>query len=70
MEWIKVSDALPEIGDDVLCCKDMKDGTFFYGCCIYASYGFPWVSFDDPKPITHWQHIQDPLKEKSDERPM
>lgn len=64
MEWISVKDALPETGAPVLACMRVENGEFdsgwWFGCCVYREFGFPWVRFDNPEPVDYWMPLPDP----------
>ena len=63
-QWVSVRDRLPKEGQDVLCCADFKKTKeWFYGCCKYASFGFPWTQFNNTDPIEYWRTIPEPPKE-------
>ena len=63
-DWISVSDRLPEIDSPVIaaCKTDAKDVDveWWYGCCIYRDYGFPWVKFGNPNPVEYWMPLPEP----------
>ena len=68
MEWIKCSERLPEIGQNVLCTRNIiENKEWFFGCCKYLEYGFPWVSMNNPNPIQYWMPIPLPPKEEQEE---
>ena len=61
MEWISVEDRLPKEGQHVLCARNIKEiKKWWFGCCKYADYGFPWVSFNSPNPVEYWMSIPEP----------
>lgn len=67
MEWISVEDRLPEVGSAVIAAVPVEEERdrfeqWWFGCCIYREYGFPWVKFDNPNPITHWMPLPEPPK--------
>lgn len=64
MEWISVEDRLPDIGAPVIATMKTDntdfDSEWWYGCCVYREFGFPWVQIDNPNPITHWMPLPKP----------
>jgi hypothetical protein len=64
VEWINVKDRLPGVGDAVLACHRLPtkkfDSEWWFGCCVYREYGFPWVKLDDANPVEFWMPIPTP----------
>ena len=66
-EWVSVEDRLPEVGVAVLATRKTYEAEkgfqeWWFGCCIYREFGFPWVLTGDPdnsNPVTHWMPLPD-----------
>lgn len=59
-QWIPVSERLPEIDDPVIACRRMGD-EYWFGCCIYREFGFPWVELGKTgNVVTHWMPLPPP----------
>lgn len=62
MEWIKVSERLPELGERVLVCE--KDfGVQVGHLDIKVKWQFSYSSFPSVIKITHWMPLPNPPKE-------
>lgn len=66
--WISVKERLPEVGAAVLACRKIHDDEqgfkeWWFGCCVYREWGFPWVTFDDPNPVEYWMLLPEPPKQ-------
>lgn len=67
-EWKSVKDKLPEIGTPVIAAMRIKGEDregwkeWWFGCCIYRDFGFPWVQFDNPNPVEYWMELPKPPK--------
>lgn len=69
-KWISVEDRLPSVGDNVLVTRQVYINEFWFACCKYRSFGFPFTSFPDGRDgITHWQPLPEPPKPINTSKP-
>ena len=75
MEWVKISDKLPEIGKIVLLCDVVANATHdvFYAVGMLSPNGNWYVTsrldFVDQDLFTHWIPITPPTEQQDDQQP-